>query len=99
MEDNAPAHAHVAQGALFKAWDVQRLLWCANSPDLNMIKPAWWNLEAETTKKGTSTTRAEAEKLRKGAWEGLSQERIRAWTERIPHHTSRYSRGNTLRRG
>ena len=40
QEDKAPSHAHHAQQAVYDAFKIARLLWPANSPDLNMIEPA-----------------------------------------------------------
>jgi hypothetical protein len=39
QEDKAPAYNHYIQQRVFDATGVQRLLWCPNSPDLNMIEP------------------------------------------------------------
>ena len=38
QEDLAPSHAHRAQSTVFSVAEVKRLLWCPNSPDLNMIE-------------------------------------------------------------
>ena len=60
QEDNAPSHAHQAQAEIYKIFDVQRVLWLGNSPDLNMIEPAWAYLKRVTTKKGSLKTKKEA---------------------------------------
>ncbi|KGO74291.1 hypothetical protein PITC_039800 [Penicillium italicum] len=39
---------------------MKRLLWPRNSPDLNMIEPAWFWLKRYTTKKGAPKSRNEA---------------------------------------
>ncbi|KAI1514453.1 hypothetical protein KJE20_07590 [Pyrenophora tritici-repentis] len=39
IEDKAHAHAHYYQSVVYRLYDVQRLLWCGNSPDCNCIKP------------------------------------------------------------
>ncbi|KAG6093628.1 hypothetical protein E4U14_000235 [Claviceps sp. LM454 group G7] len=49
--DKAPAHAHPMQQRIYDQYEVSQLLWCGNSPDLNMIEPAWAHLKRETTKK------------------------------------------------
>jgi hypothetical protein len=77
QEDNASAHAHPAQAEIYKIFDVQRLLWPGNSPDLNMIKPAWAYLKRVTTKNGPLKTRKEVEGAWKKAWSDLEQSRIR----------------------
>ncbi|KAG6018779.1 hypothetical protein E4U19_008006 [Claviceps sp. Clav32 group G5] len=51
-----------------------------------MIEPARAHLKRETTKKGAPKNREEAVAAWKAAWEELSQEKIRAWIERIPRH-------------
>jgi hypothetical protein len=42
QEDGAPAHSHHAQDEIFDLWEVVKLLWPGNSPDLNAIKPMWF---------------------------------------------------------
>ena len=37
------------------SWDVVRMLWPANSPDLNIIEPYWFYIKVKTTKKGAIT--------------------------------------------
>jgi hypothetical protein len=39
QEDGALAHAHKAQQEVFDLWEVLRLLWPGNSPNLNAIEP------------------------------------------------------------
>jgi hypothetical protein len=41
QEDEAPAHAHHYQGSAYNLYDVQRLIWPGNSPDINAIEPCW----------------------------------------------------------
>jgi transposase len=86
QEDRAPAHAHPAQELVFRVEDVCRMIWCGNSPDLNMIEPCWAHMKRDTTKKGAPTSRAEMEKAWLKAWEDLEQTRIQQWIERIPRH-------------
>jgi transposase len=86
QEDRAPAHSHHAQQRVFDLWEVQRLLWCPNSPDLNAIEPAWPWMKRYTTKKGAPKNRSEAIQRWEEAWRDLPQEKIQAWIERIPVH-------------
>lgn len=86
QEDLAPSHAHHAQAAVFSAAEVSRLVWCPNSPDLNMIEPCWPHLKRATTKKGAPKSKSQAELVWKQAWDDLEQSRIQRWIERIPHH-------------
>ena len=78
------------------------LLWPGNSPDLNMIEPAWPHLKRVTTRKGAPKNRAEAEIAWKNAWDELEQWRIQAWIERIPRHIEEIIRlegGNGYKEG
>ena len=86
QEDKAPSHAHYVQQRVFNSFEVERLLWCGNSPDINTIKPSWPQLKRITTKKGAPKSRKEAEKAWEKAWKELPQEKIQAWIERIPVH-------------
>jgi hypothetical protein len=86
QEDNAPAHAHHAQAPVYSVAGVKKLLWCPNSPDLNMIEPAWWYLKTKTTKWGAPKSRKEAERVWAKEWKDLDQRRIQAFVERIVRH-------------
>lgn len=86
QEDRAPAHKHYDQQRVYSLYQVQRLLWCSNSPDLNMIEPCWFWMKRETTKKGAPKNRKAAMKAWEECWENLPQEKIQAWIERIPDH-------------
>jgi hypothetical protein len=86
MEDNAPAHAHFHQREIYSYWDVNRLLWPGNSPDLNAIEPTWMWLKRRTTINGAPAAKKTAQKLWFDAWEKLPQSRIQHWIERIPFH-------------
>ena len=102
MEDKAPAHASKFQEPVFMSMNILRLIWCGNSPDLNMIEPCWIWMKRETTKKGAPRTRKEAEKAWTKCWEDLSQARIQAWIERMPRHIEEVIRlrgGNEYREG
>ena len=67
-------------------FDIHHLLWPGNSPDLNMIEPAWGYLKRETTKKGAPRSRSQATERWTKAWRDLEQARIQAWIERILYH-------------
>jgi transposase len=86
QEDKAPAHAHHIQQQLYDLEGVQRLEWCGNSPDLNMIEPAWPWLKRFTTKKGAPKSRSDAIARWQKAWTDLPQAEIQRWIERIPRH-------------
>jgi hypothetical protein len=86
QEDKAPAHASRYQQEIFDIWEIQRLLWPGNSPDLNTIEPTWFWMKRETTKNGIIRSKEQLKKDWIKCWEGLPQEKIQAWIERIPIH-------------
>ena len=59
------------------------MMWPGNSPDLNMIEPAWFHLKKVTTRDKSLSNRAEATRAWQKAWEELEQERIDAWCMKI----------------
>lgn len=102
QEDKAPSHIHPIQQQVYDLHQVQRLLWCGNSPDLNAIEPAWPWIKRATTKKGAPSSRLEAIKRWEEAWKDLPQDRIRGWIERIPRHIQEIIRlegGNEYQEG
>jgi transposase len=86
QEDKAPAHMSRHNAAIYSMFDIHHLLWPGNSPDLNMIEPAWGHLKRETTKKGAPRSRPQATERWTKAWKNLEQVRIQAWIKRIPRH-------------
>jgi hypothetical protein len=103
QEDLAPSHAHHAQERVYSLYQVTRLLWCPNSPDLNAIEPCWYWMKRNTTKKGAPSNRADAIRKWEACWnELLPQEKIQAWIERIPRHIKEIIRlegGNEYKEG
>ena len=59
MEDGASAHKSAYADELYISWEVVKMLWPANSPDLNMIEPCWFYIKIETIKKSTITSDVE----------------------------------------
>ncbi len=84
VEDGAGPHAHSAQNTFYSFFQISRLLWPGNSPDLNAIEPCWMWMKKETTKNGPPRTREEAEERWNNAWEALPQAMIKRWVARIP---------------
>ena len=74
---------------LYIAWEVIRMLQPANSPNLNMIKPYWFYMKIETTKKGAITLDEELREAWRKCWDELPQWRIQAWIERIIEHIAK----------
>lgn len=89
QEDKAPAHSHSLQQQVFDQEGARRLPWPGNSPDLNVIEPAWPWMKRYTTKKGAPRTRKEAITRWEKAWKDLPQEQIQRWIERIPRHVQK----------
>jgi transposase len=73
MEDGAAAHKSDYSNELYISWEVVRMLWPANSPDLNMIEPCWFYIKVETTKKGGITSDIELREAWVKCWEELPQ--------------------------
>ena len=76
MEDGAAAHKSDYSDELYISWEVVRMLWPANSPDLNMIEPCWFYIKTETIKKGAITLDVELRAAWAKCWEELPQWRI-----------------------
>ena len=71
QEDNAPAHTHHTQKAIYSCYGVEQLLWPGNSPDLNAIEPCWPFLKRTTTKYGAPRMGDEMMKEWMKAWRDL----------------------------
>ena len=102
QEDGASPHSSGYKTKLYSLAGINQLLWPGNSPDLNMIEPAWPHLKRTTTKRGGPKNRAEAERFWSHAWNELEQWRIQAWIERIPRHIEKIIElegGNDYREG
>jgi len=102
QEDKAPSHNHRDQQRVYDLYQIQRLLWCPNSPDLNAIEACWPYMKRATTKKGAPKSRKEAILAWEKCWKELPQEKIQAWIERIPTHIKKIIEldgGNEYREG
>ena len=102
QEDNASSHAHHHTRTVYALYDIQRLLWPGNSPDLNAIEPAWFWLKRRTTALGAPTNRTDIEKAWYQAWKDLPQEQIQQWIAAIPFHIQEIIRlegGNEYKEG
>ena len=102
QEDEAPSHSSRYQHKVFSLWEITRLLWSANSLDLNMIKPCWFQIKRYTTKHSLITSRAELKEAQIKCQQDLPQEKIQAQIERIVVHIKEVIRldgGNEYREG
>lgn len=102
QEDNAPAHASKQQELVFSAWDIMKLLWPGNSPDLNAIEPCWFWMKRKTTEKGAITSEKALKAAWVKCWEELPQDNIQCWIERVFRHVQEVKRlkgGNEYKEG
>jgi len=86
QEDNASPHAHRHQNTVYAIYNITRLLWPGNSPELNAIEPAWFWLKRRTTAQGAPQNRKMMKKAWIQAWQDLPQEQIQQWITAIPDH-------------
>jgi transposase len=86
QEDNAAPHAH---NEFYNLWNIIRMIWPPNSPDLNMIEPCWFWMKRQTTKYGVASSVKQLRKDWEECWERLPQSKIQEWIERIPEHINR----------
>jgi len=103
QEDKTPAHASHHQDVIFMNASILRLLWPANSPDLNAIEPCWWWMKRQTIRKEASRSRIAMTKAWTTCWkQKLTQERIQKWIRRISRHIQQIIEvggGNEYREG
>lgn len=82
---------------------ILRLVWCGNSPDLNMIEPCWWWMKRWITRRGIPRTKSMLARAWKHCWKRvLTQKRIQSWIERMPAHLQQVielNGGNEYREG
>jgi hypothetical protein len=86
QEDGAGAHASHYQQEIFDIWEILRLLWPGNSPDLNAIEPTWNWMKRKTTEKGCPTRKLQMKEDWLKCWKDMPQEKIQEWIERIYIH-------------
>ncbi|EGE80132.2 hypothetical protein BDDG_03073 [Blastomyces dermatitidis ATCC 18188] len=102
QEDKALSHNHHVQQLVYDKAEVQRLLWCGNSPDLDPIEPCWPWMKRYTTKKGAPKNRKDAIKAWEDCWNMLLQKQIQSRIERVPVHIQKIIElggGNEYREG
>ena len=86
QQDLAPSHAAEVNQELLQEYGIEVLEWAGNSPDLNMIEPAWpWMKRGAGHYEGFESKK-ESPQIWRNLWDSLPQERIRRWIERLPRH-------------
>ena len=71
MEDRAAAYKSDYFNKLYISWEVIRMLWPVNSPDLNIIKPCQFYIKIEIIKKSAITLDVELYIVQVKCWEEL----------------------------
>ena len=102
LEDNAPSHAARYQQEVYNTWEIVKLIFLANSPDLNAIEPTWFWMKRETTKQGLITSEAKLREEWIKCWKEMSQEKIQAWIEAVYCHVQeiiKYEGDNLYKEG
>jgi hypothetical protein len=102
QEDGAPCHIHEANQELIRSSGIPRLDWPGNSPDLNMIEPAWPKMKRDSQKYENWEKKAHLSGIWLKVWKAIDQDQIRAWIDRIPRHIRKVIElegGNNYREG
>ena len=86
QEDGAAPHIHWHHAQIYSTFQVMKLLWPGNSPNLNPIEKAWFYLKQVTTSRGPPKDKIALEHAWLQAWRQLSLAMVRKWIEAIPHH-------------
>jgi transposase len=102
QEDGASCHIHEANQQLIRDSGIPRLDWPGNSPDLNMIEPAWPKMKRDSQTYENWEKKAQLSGIWMKVWKALQQDQIRAWIDRIPRHIRKVielNGGNDYREG
>ena len=102
QEDNAAPHAHKHQSRVYNLWQIIKLIWPSNSPDLNAIEKLWFWMKRQTTKHSAATSEKQLRKDWLACWESIPQKKIQEWIEAIPIHIQKIIEldgGNEYREG
>jgi transposase len=77
MEDNAPSHKHHYQAEFRRRFDLDKLEWPANSPDLNPIESIWNDMkDSIKVKLGWDFTARRIRALIEDEWKNYPVEKI-----------------------
>jgi hypothetical protein len=78
QEDNALSNNNRYAQEVYDTWQIMKLLWPGNSPDLNAIELTWFWTKRETTKQGLITSEAKLREAWIKCWNEMPQEKILA---------------------
>ncbi|GJJ75043.1 hypothetical protein EMPS_07401 [Entomortierella parvispora] len=84
MEDGAPTHKSNLPKAWRAAYGMDRLVWPAQSPDLNPIENVWRLMKAWISLQPIPSNEAEMWKLTEAAWERVSGDFLNRLVESMP---------------
>jgi len=102
QEDGAASHKSKHQQVIYDTANIKKLVWCGNSPDLNMIEPCWPFMKKRTCQHRDFEQRGKLLGIWEATWDKIEQERIQHWIERIPRHIQEVIRlegGNEYQEG
>ena len=84
MEDGASTHRAIVSRLWREAYGVPRMVWPAQSPDLNPIENVWRLMKAYVSNRPIPADGDEMWVLLKEAWESVSQEFLQGLLESMP---------------
>jgi transposase len=84
VADNAAPHISPYTKEILCIWDIERLLWPPNSPDLNAIEHVWDYIRAQIRKREKyPRTEEEMSQAWYEEWEKVLQEKINSWIDYV----------------
>jgi hypothetical protein len=84
MEDGAPIHNTIRERQWIIENDIDRLLWWANSPDLNPIEHVWKLLKRNINRRNIARNREELTIIIKEEWGKIDVEFLKNVVESMP---------------
>jgi transposase len=84
MEDGAPIHNTIRERQWIIENDIDRLSWCANSPDLNPIEHVWKLLKRNINRRNIARNREELTIIIKEEWGKIDVEFLKNVVESMP---------------
>ena len=84
LDDNAPPHNSNVVSEWFNKFGIQRTLWPANSPDLNIIEDVWNKMKYEIREK-IFTSKDELWEELKYQWQAISKDFIDCLYDSLPN--------------